>query len=361
MELLKACQNSPVFLQNLMACFQEAILVADADGKILMANQAIEEIFGYAPRELNDQNLSVLFTPEDLTYFYPNLFRLAQKGKPFEGEVLMKTKSNVRFFAFILFRSFHDPALNKSFVVISIRDIHIQKQLEKASKEANYEDLVKVANGVAHELRNPLVGIGGFVKRLYDKCTAVHEHADYYDHIISNLKKIEIVIKKVEFLAKLPRPALRMEDLKSVVEEGLRPYLPILQDRKIDLKIGLNGSALKLDRDLMARVFSILMENAVDAMPDGGDITVEDAVYDDFCEITFSDTGPGISSKDLPFIFNPFFSTKAAGAGIDLAIVKRIIESHGGSVRVRSEMGRGATFLLRLPFERRRAIRISRI
>ena len=78
--------------------------------------------------------------------------------------------------------------------------------MKKISNENNYEDLVKVANGVAHELRNPLVGIGGFVKRLYDKCQAVHEHSDYYDHVIRNLRKIEIIISKVEFLAKLHKP-----------------------------------------------------------------------------------------------------------------------------------------------------------
>lgn len=335
--------------------------MADVDGKILMANQAVETILRYTPQELNGSHLSRIFTPEDLDYFYPNLLRLGRKGMPFEGEVLLLTKSKDRFFAFIVFRSFHDPILKGSFVFMSIRDIHTQKKLEKISNENNYEDLVKVANGVAHELRNPLVGIGGFVKRLYDKCNAVHEHADYYDHIIRNIRKIEIIISKVEFLAKLHKPVLTMEDMKTAVEEGMQPYLPILEKRSIDLKIQLNGIFLKLDRNLIARIFSILMENALDVLPDGGGITVRDVVDDNSCDIEFSDTGPGISAEDLPFIFNPFFSTKADGVGIDLAIVKRIVESHGGSVRVRSKENRGATFMLRFPVERRRAIRISRI
>jgi PAS domain S-box-containing protein len=344
-----------------MACFQEVILVTDADGKILMANKAVEAVLGYAPHELIGRNLSSIFTPEDHEYFYPNLMRLGRKSMPFQGEALLLTKDDDRFFAFLVLRSFHDPTLKQSFIFLSIRDIHAQKQTEKATNETNYEDLVKVANGVAHELRNPLVGIGGFVKRLYDKCSAVQEHAVYYDHIMQNLRKIEIVVKKVEFLAKLPRPSLKMEELKTAVEEGVRPYHAVLEKRGIEVELLLSGIVLKLDRGLISRVFSILTENAVDALRGGGAITVEDAVNDNLCEIEFSDTGPGISTEDLPFIFNPFFSTKTDGAGIDLSIVKRIVESHGGGIRVHSEKGRGATFLLQFPLERRRAIRISRI
>ncbi len=335
--------------------------MADADGNILMANEAVETVLGYTPRELNNRNLSLIFTPEDLNYFYPNLLRLGRKGAPFQGEVLLVTKNNARFFAFIIFRTFDDHSLNKSFNFICIRDIHTQKQLEKASAETNYEDLVKVANGVAHELRNPLVGIGGFVKRLYDKCNAVHEHADYYDHIISNIKKIEVIIKKVEFMAKLPKPSFSMENMRDVIENAVQPYLPSLEKREIEVTLQVDRTVLKLDRELIIRVFSIFIENAMDALSVDGSIMVNSSTHNNHCEIDFSDTGRGISAEDLPFIFNPFFSTKADGAGIDLAVVKRIMEGHGGSINARSEEGRGASFTLRFPLERRRAIRISPI
>ncbi len=361
MELLNACRNSQFFLQNLMACFQEAIIVADTDGNILMANEAVESIFGHLPEEFHNKRLSLIFTPEDLTYLYPNLLRLARKGMPFEGEVLLTTKNNARFFAFIRLRSFYDTTLNKSFVFVSVTDINEQKQFEKTSNGSNYEDLVKVANGVAHELRNPLVGIGGFINRLHAKCNALHEHAHYYDHIIRNLKKIEIVVRKVEYLAKLPVPSLSVEEMRNVALEGIQPYRSTLKERGVALEVLLDGITLKCDRGLLIRIFSILMENAMDAMGQGGTITVRGTVGKNLCKIDFSDTGPGISEEDLPFIFNPFFSTKADGAGIDLAIVKRIVEGHGGTAHVRSKQGHGATFSLRFPLERRRAIRISEI
>ncbi len=361
MELLEACHDSPLFLRNLMACFQEVILVTDGEGNILMANEAAEAILGYAPHELNNKNLSLIFTPEDLTYFYPNLLELTRKGESFQGEVLLVKNDKVRFFAFITLRPFDDHRLGKSLNFVCIRDIHAQKQLEITSAETNYEDLVKVANGVAHELRNPLVGIGGFVKRLSDKCNAVPEHAEYYDRIIRNVKKIEIIVRKVELLAKLPKPSFRMEDMRAIIEKGVQPYLSVLEKRKIDLKTLVDRATLKLDGELIIRIFSILIENALDAMPGGGSIVVHGVTNENHYKIAFSDTGRGISSEDLPFIFNPFFSTKADGAGIDLSVVKRIVERHGGSIKVRSEEGRGASFTLRFPLERRRAIRNSRI
>ncbi len=326
-----------------------------------MTNEAVESVLGYAPHELNNKNLSLIFAPEDLTYLYPNLLQLGRKNQPFQGEILLVKKNGVSFFTFIVFRSFNDHSLNKSFNFICIRDIDAQKQLEKASAEANHEDLVKVANGVAHELRNPLMAIGGFVNRLYNKCNAIHEHGDYYDHIITNLKKIENIVRKVEFLAKLPKPSFTMENTQSLIQKAIQPYLPILEKRKINLKTPVDPTLLKMDGKLVIRVLSIFMDNALDALPDDGNIVIHGATNNNHCEIEFSDTGRGISAEDLPFIFNPFFSTKADGAGIDLAIVKRIMESHGGSVKVRSEEGHGASFILRFPLERRRAIRISRI
>ena len=103
--------------------------------------------------------------------------------------------------------------------------------------------------------------------------------------------------------------------MKTAVEEGMQPYLPILEKRRIDLKIQLNGIFLKLDRNLIARIFSILMENALDVLPDGGGITVRDVVDDNSCDIEFSDTGPGISAEDLPFIFNPLFQHQGRRRG----------------------------------------------
>ena len=104
-------------------------------------------------------------------------------------------------------------------------------------------------------------------------------------------------------------------------------------------------------------VFSILIANALDALSEGGKITVYNETADDFCKIYISDTGSGISPDDMPHIFNPFFSTKPDGAGIDLATAKRVMDSHGGRIEVTSNEEKGTTFTLFFPLERRHPLR----
>jgi signal transduction histidine kinase len=116
-----------------------------------------------------------------------------------------------------------------------------------------------------------------------------------------------------------------------------------------------------VDKSLVVRAFSILVENALDALPEGGLMLIRSETDENQCKIYIADQGVGISSGDLPYIFNPFYRTKPTGVGIDLAVVKQIMNRHGGRVEVESKPGEGTTFLLVFPLERRRPIRMSRL
>ena len=361
MELLEACHNSSRLLEELLSSIHEAIIVADLEGRILFTSPTIEKMTGFTSDELKNEALSVIFIPEDLTYLYPNLLQMARTNKSFKGEIMLMRKNEVRFFAFVTFRPFFDLGHSKSRIMVCIQDIHNEKQLKNALEITCFEDLIKIANGVAHELRNPLVGIGGFVRRLFKTSHIAGDQRKYYDHIISNLKKIENLVKKVEYLSRLRVPTVGKESIRGLIKKATRPYLQQFEDRKIELTINLEEIFFPLDSDLVVRAFSILIENALDALSDGQRILIHGDTENNHCKILVSDTGPGISPDDLPFVFDPFFSTKADGAGIDLAIVKRIMNSHGGSIEVNSKRGEGTTFVLLFPLERRRSIRISRL
>jgi signal transduction histidine kinase len=112
----------------------------------------------------------------------------------------------------------------------------------------------------------------------------------------------------------------------------------------------LNKQSLKADPDKIKRVFVNLIKNAIDAMPKGGRLTINGEVNDNF-EISFNDTGTGISDEILPKLFSPLFTTKAKGMGFGLAICKRIIESHGGTIAVKTARDKGTTFIVTLPID----------
>lgn len=352
---------STEFLDGILSCIQQPVIVTDLEGHILFANPAIDRALGFTPDELKGNELSMVFTPEDMTYLYPNLLYLARKNKPFEGELMLKHKDETRSLAFVALHTFEVPGREERAVVLCIQDIDRLKKIKKTFSVSTYEDLIKIADGIAHELRNPLVGIGGFINRLYKLCSAVSEHGKYYEYIIDNLRKIEGLVKKVEFFARIPEPCLKEESMGEFTANVIKPHLQKIEKRMIDLDISMDEASLLVDGDLLARAINVILQNALDAMDEGGTIRIRGMMEDSQYRIDISDTGRGISPEDMPYIFNPFFSTKADGAGIDLAAVKRIMDGHGGHIEVSSTPGEGTTFSLFLPLERRRAIRISRL
>jgi PAS domain S-box-containing protein len=359
-DILQACGDSPKVLDAILSSIQHTIILIDHDGNVLLANPAVEQVFGLTPNELKGKNLSVLFRPQDLTYLYPNLLRMAQKNKSFEGEVTLMHRDKTRFFAFMVFRPCFDSGQDKPLVVISIQDIDTQKQCEKGFRDTHYMDLVKVADGIAHELRNPLVAIGGLTKRLY-KSRKADDDKKYYEGVLDNVKRLEGLVEKVEFFAHLPRPYMTEQSVKAMMGEAIQPYLLQMEECKIELIDEIEDVNLFLDKGLVIRAFSILIENALDALIEGGQIRICSEMKDNDCRICVTDTGCGISPEDIPYIFDPFFRTKPSRVGIALAVVKRIMDSHGGSVEVSSKLGQGTTFFLIFPLERRRPIRICRL
>ncbi len=361
MDLLDVCCKSRELWNGVLSGMEQAIVVTDLDGMILLTDSSVEKVLGFTARELPEQELSILLTSEDLKYMYPNLLHLARKGEPFEGEIMLKRKHGERFIAYMTTRTCRDPELELDMLVVLIRDISNVKEQEKFAKQHRYDDLVKVADGIAHELRNPLMGIGGFIKRLFKLYGDIPDHRGYYDHIMANLNKIEGLVKKVEFFARIPSPILARTCLDELVDEALRVFAQRLETQGVEVHKNMRNVDLFVDRSLVVRVFSIMIENALDVLPSGGGLSFRDDFQENECIAYVSDTGHGISPSDLPFIFNPFFSTKASGAGIDLATVKRIMDLHEGKVGVASPPDGGTTFSLHFPIERRRGIRVARL
>jgi len=358
MDLLQACCDSRKLLNEILECIQDAIIVTDLEGRILFSSSVVEKVLGFKPDELEGGNLSTIFTPEDLPFLYPNLLNMAQKNMPFEGELMLVRKDGSRFFAFIIFKSYFDPRQDRSIIAVCIQDINKEKQLERAYRESHYEDLVQIANGIAHEIRNPLMGIGGFVNRLVKSGKTIDNQDKYYEYILNNLKKIEDLVKKVDFFANLPEPSLSEGTVRELLQKALEPFSQEMEARKIDLTIKMEEMILLVDKELVTSVFSFLIANALDALSDGGKIMIHSDTSDIHARIYISDTGCGISDNNIPHIFNPFFSTKPDGAGVDLATAKRIMDSHAGRIDVASKMGKGTTFTLLFPLERRQPLRI---
>ncbi|MCG2720387.1 MAG: HAMP domain-containing histidine kinase, partial [Thermodesulfovibrionales bacterium] len=201
----------------------------------------------------------------------------------------------------------------------------------------------------AHEIRNPLVSLGGFARRLEKKLDGnLKEYADIIEKEVSRLEGIlsEILsfVKETRIIKEMINPHKLMDDVIALVK-------PDIEEKEISL-VRDSGEAgeLYVDPNRMREALLNIMRNAIQAVQDKGTITVKTYTKENACIFEITDTGNGISETDFPFIFDPFFTTKKSGTGLGLTITHRIIEEHEGSIMVESKTGAGTTFRISVPY-----------
>jgi PAS domain S-box-containing protein len=232
-------------------------------------------------------------------------------------------------------------------------DVTEWKRMEaELVKSQRFAAIGETAAMVGHDLRNPLQGIAGAVYYLATKerpklskegrkmLQLIEEGIGRSDKIINDL---------LEYSREL-RLELSETNVKSIAQDALaRVKVPkgihVVNSAK-------NQPPMKLDVEKMRRVFLNLTLNAVDAMPKGGTLTIASTRSGDNVHVTFKDTGEGMTTETLAKLWSPLFTTKAKGMGFGMAIAKRLVEAHGGSINVESKLGNGSTFVVTLPIKR---------
>jgi PAS domain S-box-containing protein len=230
------------------------------------------------------------------------------------------------------------------------------KQLEEAQlrlvKSERLAAIGELAGMVGHDLRNPLTGIENAAYFLKTKGATISE-AQAKEMLETIDKCVEHSNKIVSDLFDYSKE-IRLELQESSPRNVLSEALDMVQvPAKVEiLNLIPDEQHLNVDPDKIERVFINLIKNAIDAMPNGGKITIDSKEANGSLEISFADIGTGISNEILPKIFSPLFTTKAQGMGFGLAICKRIIEAHGGTITVKTAKGKGTTFTVTLPIKR---------
>jgi signal transduction histidine kinase len=230
-----------------------------------------------------------------------------------------------------------------------------QDKLIQAEKLAS---LGRLTADVAHEIRNPLTAVGGFARRLYKIATAAKEK-EYAGIMLEEVDRLEKILRDVLTFSRDTRSRLERHDLREIVEEALQIYGDLFAEQSVKLEVRTDGNLLPVlvDRDQVRQAVRNLVNNAVDAMPEGGRLTVasgrEEINGVSYMYVCVSDTGPGIATEDLPLIFEPFYTTKTTGhgTGLGLSITRKIMEEHGGFVRADNIGSGGSSFSLYFPYQ----------
>lgn len=252
-------------------------------------------------------------------------------------------------------RSLIDAMAREAAIIIERRQAEEEKsrlrdQLRHADRLATIGQL---AAGVAHELNEPLGHTLGFAQ-LAQKCPGLPKQAeeDIEKAVVASMHAREVVKKLMLFARPMP-PKKTQVNLNQLVEEGLYFLESRCAKEGIELVrfLSPNLPEITADPGQLTQVLVNLVVNAVQAMPDGGKLTVATHVGDRYISLTVEDTGVGMSHKVAQKIFMPFFTTKDVdqGTGLGLAVVHGIVTSHGGSIKVDSKVGRGTRFEVKLP------------
>ena len=364
------------------------IATSGADKQFLSANEAFCKILGYTEEELRKLTFKDITHPADfkesalkmeelengkipsftLEKRYIKKDRSVIDGKVMVSEVSNRNGKPTLFVAElediterkkiegqrkVLERKVNDYSKHLKYMV-DLRTTQLKDANERLVKAERLAAIGELAGMIGHDLRNPLSGIKNATYLLKKKSTAISE--------TQSKELLEIIDKAIEHSDKIINDLL--EYARNMHLELTDSTLPTLLDAalrtiqvpdRIQILNHVNEEILiRVDADKIMRVFVNLIKNAIDAIPEKGTIEISSCKIKDCIEIVFSDTGAGISKETLSKIFTPLFTTKAQGMGFGLAICKRIVEAHGGTINVKTALDKGTTFTISWPTKPKR-------
>ena len=320
-------------LRCIIQSMAEALIVLDTDGNVTMVNRAAVEMIGPCAEEAAGKPLEALgFSLET------------------EGDDTVLVAGDRRFDVLVSRSEVADPSGAAHGSVILIQDITRMKELEEQSqRNLRLIRMGEMAAKIVHEIRSPLCSIELYATMLENE-VGEGEAAKLSRGISRGILSLNNILTNMLLFARQQKPTLHPIQVSVIVSEVLSILSPMIESRGITISLeGQKDAFIDGDPELLKQVFMNIILNAVQANTDGGCIGVVVHEGKNDVVINISDEGEGISRENLDRIFDPFFSTKVKGAGLGLAIAYRIMEAHGGYIRVQSTVGEGSVFSLHFP------------
>jgi two-component system sensor histidine kinase PilS (NtrC family) len=340
------------FNEDIIDSINSGLLTCDGEGRVTFANRAAGAISGHAPEALVGRNMLEVLSQE--RPFLWQIQRALAREKRYRFELdYSDSAGRDLFLGFTVseLRARSGTPLGMIFVFQDLTDIRVLE--EEVALKKRMAALGEMAAGVAHELRNPLASISGSVQVLKRDLRPTPEAAELMDIVVKESKRLDGIIRDFLMFAKPGRFEPETADLGRLVRETLsllenseerRPHHRVLME--------IPGGSIHtvVDVNRIRQVFWNLAKNALKAMPEGGTLTVSAAQdAEGHSVVIFTDTGIGMSERDVAENFQPFHGSFRGGTGLGLAIVYRIVEEHGGRIRVQSRQGRGTQIAVHLP------------
>jgi len=343
-------------LASVVDSANDLVVSMDAEGRILTWNRAAERTSGFRFGEVRGQHLFDLCVEESQqsAEVWLRQFAMGQFATK-SSEINLKTKEGEEVpISWTCSRMLDDERRIVGLVAVG-RDLTERKRMEaQLITSAKLTSLGVMAGGIAHEIRNPLAISSAAAQLLLERPDDPELRKHAAEKICTGIQRASHIIENLLKFARPPQERTAPVDISQALDETLSLLANQLSLQQVEVHKDLAADLPPItgNRGVLQQVFSNMILNACNAMPDGGSLTMATrALSDDELEIKFTDTGRGIPKEILGEIFDPFFTTMPVGkgTGLGLSISYSIIREHHGTIDVESKVGEGSTFAIRLP------------
>ncbi len=326
-----------------------AICSLNREGEFMTANPACLQIAGYSVEELSGMNFRSILSPEDIPWLEKLFYdAFSQEVKDVEFTIFHKDGRRID-----LLSASSPIIVNGETIGIYIiaKDITDAKQTEELLRRSEKLSVVgELAAGVAHEIRNPLMSLRGFVQ-LLQREDPNKGHREYFSIMLSEVDRINRIVSELLLLAKPEKRKYEYMDLSKKLQRVTTLFQAEANLRNIQIRTILDPRLplIYCEGDKIKQVFVNILKNALEAMPHTGEITVQTISAGQEVWIRIRDEGTGIPQDALERISQPFYTTKDTGTGLGLVVCQRIIANHQGRMHIESEEGKGTMVEIVLP------------
>ncbi|PYY30208.1 Sensor histidine kinase kin99 [Paenibacillus illinoisensis] len=337
-------------LESIINQTADAIHITDLDGKVLRVNRAFEQLYGWRSREVENRRLKII-PPEAEEEMKQQHAQLIEGLSITSNETVWMKKDGTRVEVSVSTAPVRDE-LGEITALISVsRDITSRNRMEELLRRSEKLTTVgQLAAGVAHEIRNPLTTLRGFLQLQQETNKLNHRHLDL---MLSELDRINLIVGEFLILAKPQAVHFQERDIRFILGDviSLLDSQAHLHGVEFVLNASSDSAMVHCEENQLKQVFINLLKNGMEAMPNGGSIRIRLDHDEELnrVRIEIKDEGIGIPEEMMPKLGEPFFTNKESGTGLGLMVSQRIIQSHKGMMDIKSVMNKGTTVIIDLP------------
>lgn len=342
-----------LYMESFINHSSDAIYIMDGEGRIIQANKAFEELFGYTAAETIGNRYRVV--PEHLIKEKEEMLRLVQKGEVIRPiETYRQTKDGEKIPVSITISPIRDINNEITGFASICRDMRHRYRMEELMRRSEKLNMVgQLAAGVAHEIRNPLTTLRGFLQL---QVQSQKLNLDHVRVMLSELERINLIVGEFLILAKPQAVKFKNRDIRDILAEvsAFMSSEALMHNVVIKENYTKDDCNIPCEDNQLKQVFINVLKNAIESMPHGGQVHIAIQRLANHVSVQVTDEGVGMDEETLNRIGDPFFTVKENGTGLGIMVSQKIIQSHHGLMELSSQINVGTTVRILLPLSEER-------